>query len=183
MLSCSIRLVVFNSYIFIWYFYHVLLFSFPFVFQAIEKTFKDAYPQGVYRLVTYLPHLVVRFRRGSTGFPRTYNFVEAIQELQPISSSGLSMLDSEFEKAYQAAGQKFKGQLEELFLVLSDSSPLASENAPRGAAGGNVGAGPKVPAGARSQKRAQPDDVDIDMTDTSSKSSRVGSVTGHMSRL
>ena len=160
-----------------------MIFNFPFMFQAIEKTFKDAYPQGVYRLVTYLPHLVVRFRRGGTGFPRTYNFVEAIQELQPISSSGLSMLDSEFEKAYQAAGQKFKGQLEELFLVLSDSSPLASENAPRGATGGNVGAGPNVPAGSRSQKRAQPDDVDVDMTDTSSKSSRVGSVTGHMSRL
>ena len=109
--------------------------------------------------------------------------MEAIQELQPISSSGLSMLDSEFEKAYQAAGQKFKGQLEELFLVLSDSSPLASENAPRGAAGGTAGTGPNVPAGARSQKRAQPDDVDIDMTDPSSKRSRVGSVTGHMSRL
>ena len=153
------------------------------MFQAIEKTFKDAYPQGVYRLVTYLPHLVVRFRRGGTGFPRTYNFVEAIQELQPISSSGLSMLDSEFEKAYQAAGQKFKGQLEELFLVLSDSSPLASENAPRGATGVNVGAGPNGPAGSRSQKRAQPDDVDVDMTDTSSKSSRVSSVAGHMSRL
>ena len=107
---------------------------------------------------------------------RTYSFVETILDTQPLSSSGLSMVDDDFEFAYKTAGTKFTGQLEELFLVLSDSSKHVVTIVRQGAR-----SKPRQ-VQLRGSKRNQPEVME-DADETSSKNSRTTSLARQFSGL
>ena len=87
--------------------------------------YKEVNTNGTYKVINYLSRPVIRCRPGSSGFLKTYGFVEAIQALDPLNPNGLKMVDNDFAEAYKIAGRKFLGLLEETFLILSDSSPLS----------------------------------------------------------
>ena len=84
--------------------------------------FEALYPAGLFRIVTYTSRPLVRVRYQKEGPIRSYSFVDAIVALRPMSTAGLNMTDSDLQNAYKAAGTRFEGQLQELFIVLDDSS-------------------------------------------------------------
>jgi len=89
------------------------------ILRSICSAYKKAHPNGSANLLGYLPRPVLKYRPGPGPF-KTSGFVDTVTTLTP-SSLGLS--DSDFSHAYRAAGRRFPGKLQSMFLVLSDSSP------------------------------------------------------------
>jgi len=146
----------------------------------------------------YLSRPQARWRYTATGFRRTTDFIETIQQLRPLSDLG--MHDSDFFHAYKIAGTRFLGSMQEFFLVLIDSSPSnPSLTAPAAAAGvagtsgavtGTSGVSQAEALPVTGQKRSTNErDQDVELMDTvpNAKSSRseaslVPSVSASVSR-
>jgi len=94
------------------------------ILKTMGQAYKKIHPSGVFQLLSFLPRPIVKYRPEGTGPLRTNGFVEAVLALPPDS---LGLTDDDFSAAYRSAGQKFPNALRELFLVLSDSSPHATE--------------------------------------------------------
>ena len=92
------------------------------IFQCIAASFRTKYPDGQFQVLGYLPRPVCRWRKANNGPRRTSNFVETVLGLLPTAREGLGIPDSGFAPSYRIAGNRFNGQLQELFLVLNDNS-------------------------------------------------------------
>jgi len=87
--------------------------------------YKARHPEGQTQLIGYIPRPFIRVRPDQNAQMRSYSFYDAVTSLDPMSPEpGLSMQDSDFLEAYISAGQRFSGNLQSLFIVLSDTSPL-----------------------------------------------------------
>jgi len=98
------------------------------ILKTLTSAYKRLYPNG-------------------TGPLRTAGFVDAVAAMSP---SELKLRDQDFQHAYRTAGRRFTGKLSSYFLVLSDSSPLASGASSGSRKRGNDG----TPEGASSSRRA-----------------------------
>jgi len=93
------------------------------ILKSMMSAYKKLHPAGTFTLLGYLSRPVVRFRAEASGPLRTCGFVDAVLALPPTE---LKLQDPDFQHAYRAAGRRFIGKLASYFLVLSDSSSLAS---------------------------------------------------------
>jgi len=128
------------------------------IMKSITEAYKAANPGGAISLLSFLPRPVIRCRPRAQGPMKTYNFVEAVT-LLGIAELGLT--DTSFTKAYQIAGRRFSGEMEQNFLVLKDDSPLCVEERSEGrkrAAENSPGSNP-----ARRQNIEEMEVVDIDL--------------------
>jgi len=117
------------------------------ILKTLTSAYKRLYPNGTANLLGYLSRPVVKFRPEATGPLRTAGFVDAVAAMSP---SELKLRDQDFQHAYRTAGRRFTGKLSSYFLVLSDSSPLASGTSSGSRKRGNDG----TPEGASSSRRA-----------------------------
>jgi len=91
-------------------------------FQTIAAAFRTKYPDGQFQVLGYLPRPICRWRKAANGPRRTSNFVETVISLLPTSPEGLGITDARLVSSYRIAGNRFPGQLQELFLLLNDNS-------------------------------------------------------------
>jgi len=136
------------------------------ILRTMSQAYKRLHPQGVFQLHEYLPRPLIKIRPESTGPFRTYGFVDAIVTLPPQT---LGLNDSDFEPAYKIAGRRFPNSLKELFIVLSDNSPLATEALlpgcpPRVISEARKRANDGSPMGSLPPRRQNLDSMEVDLT-------------------
>ena len=86
------------------------------ILQQLGSNYKETNPGSQVNVIGYTPRprLVTTPARGSSGRPRTYNFIDAVTTLSPVLS------DNSLARVFQIIGSHFPGELRDLFVILDD---------------------------------------------------------------
>ena len=86
------------------------------ILQQLGSNYKETNPGSQVNVIGYTPRprLVTTPARGSSGRPRTYNFIDAVTTLPPVLS------DNSLARVFQIVGSHYPGELRDLFVILDD---------------------------------------------------------------